>query len=104
MQILEFNADGQQLEIVNNFSETKIIRGSQNYLKCKFHFSSNVDKSSKHIVVFKRGKDEYAVLLGEGNMCLVPNELSNHQIFKVRLVTVGPDYQTQTNQITVRQE
>lgn len=102
MRILTFDITGQNLVKTGDFSN--IIRGTKGYLKCRFNFTGNDWNRCKAVAVFSRLKDEYPVPIGPDRTCIVPDELTDYPIFKLKVVGAKKDYRIATNTVLIEQE
>ena len=103
MRTLSFKINGQNLEKIGDFSG--IIRGSKRYLKCSFELVDKEWLTMTRIAVFEWGNTEYPVLLKSDNTCLVPDEVTDHSCFKVKMVGIsGGSKKNVTNKEVVLQE
>lgn len=86
MRILDFKIKNQRLSKNGDFSN--IVRGTKNYLKCRFDMEDADWFGVRKIAVFENGGEECAVALERDNTCEVPNEVTDKSYFKVKLVGV----------------
>ena len=86
MRILDFKIKNQRLSKNGDFSN--IVRGTKNYLKCRFELADADWFGVRKIAVFENGGEESAVELERDNTCEVPNEVTDKSYFKLKLVGV----------------
>lgn len=102
MRELDFLVEGQRLTKNGDFSG--IVKGSQQYLKCKFEFKGDEWRRYRIAAVFYKGKEDYAVPLELDGTCFVPDELSDVKCIKVKLIGVRKLGRIITNIELIEQE
>jgi hypothetical protein len=103
LRTLEFKVDGQLLEKDPKCDFHNIVAGSKNYLIAHFTFSDDW-KGCIKVASFWRGNEEHAVLLTEGDCCLIPAEALTGTTFAVTLIGKNSNLEIPTNRVIVRQE
>jgi hypothetical protein len=103
LRTLEFKIEQQQLIKDPTCDFSNIVAGSKNYLKAHFTFSSDWDGCLK-AASFWRGEEEYAVLLSEGDDCMIPPEALVGATFAVTVLGKKDKLEIPTNRVIVRQE
>lgn len=103
MRTLEFKIKQQQLTKDPACDFSNIVAGSKNYLRAHFTFSDDWGGCLK-AASFWRGEEEYAVLLDEGDACMIPPEALVGMTFAVTVLGKNGKLEIPTNRVTVRQE
>lgn len=99
MRTLQFKVAGQELSKDGDFSG--LVAGTRGYLQTAYNFDSEWDGCRKAAVFVRYGK-EYPVPI-VNNRCEVPEEVTEHERWKVYLVGVKDGYRITTNEVEVRQ-
>lgn len=104
MRTLKFKIKDQRLSKDGDFS--LIVKGTKNYLRCLFTFDDPNWNGLRKIAVFENRKNgESAVFLERDNSCNVPNEVTDENYFKVKVVGAnGSTQQIITNKILISQK
>lgn len=97
---LNFEVNGQSLKWLNN--DAHLVKGSRKFLKCVFE-SSNELKEYRKIARFKARNDEEYMPILDGK-CIVPDNISDHRMFHVSVISIKDDQFIPTNEVTIRQE
>ena len=105
MRVLPFKISNQQ--IVKNGDFTHIIKGTKNYLQCKFEFENSEDWYGCTIIAaFENQRKECAVVVSNELTCMVPNEMTDSKYFKMKLIGVRDSKRINinTNRVLISQE
>lgn len=104
MRYLAFNVDNQVITKDENCDFSNIIKGSHNYLACKFNFSEEWDGYDKIIeFVTKSGSKFFS--LKDTEAVIVPDEATNEWYFKIKLYAVrNNEVIFPTNTVLVKQK
>lgn len=103
MRTLEFKVDGQRLKKQSDCDFSGLVAGSEGYLKAKFTFSDEW-LGCKKAASFWIEDQEYAVLLGSDDSCIIPAAALTSDTFKVSVTGAKNGYTIPTNKTKVRQE
>ena len=102
MRTLYFEINGQTLRKIDNFSG--IIKGSKQYLKCRFAVKDPEWTGIGIVAVFENNNGSYAVAGQKDGSCMVPDEVTDGSYFKVSVVGVsGKNKKITTNKELVNQ-
>lgn len=102
MRLLKFNVNTQLIQKDPDCDFEHIVAGTQNYLRAQFTFSPEWHDCLL-VASFWRGKDEYAVLIKDGE-CDIPSEVLNGPTFRVSVTGQRGHFRITTNKVLVRQE
>lgn len=103
-RILVFDVDRQRLTKSRYCDFSNIVSGTIGYLKAQFYFSQSDWESCAKVASFLVEDQEYAAILDDNNMCVIPKEALTGKIFKVKVTGQKPGYRITTNETKVRQE
>lgn len=104
MRDLIFNVNSQRLSKNPRSNFENIIIGSSNYLRCVFVFDYTWNGFKKVAVFFDvENKKEFPVLI-KNSSCMVPDEVSNKEIFGFYLVGKKDNQKVKTSSIEIEQE
>ena len=99
MRTLQFSVSGQKLSTAGDHSG--LIAGTRGYLQTAYNFDSEWDGCRK-AAVFSRYDKEYPVPIVNGK-CVVPDEITGYNRWKVYLVEEKAGYRITTNEVEVYQ-
>lgn len=101
MKDINFIVNGMALLKVKS---EKIAKGSKRYLRCCFDMQGHDWEGCRTIASFTdvTGKEIEAVML-EDNSCMVPDSVTDLDMFKVKLIGVSGKIQFVTNSVIVTQ-
>ena len=97
VRTIKFNVNQQRIKNVNSVGF--IYKGTDNYLRLEFNFNSDWDGCKKAISF---GSKELAMLLEDGNTCVVPKEAFDETKLTFYLVGKKKDYRIQTQEFVIR--
>ena len=105
MRTLRFRVSGQELTRAPGCDFSNIIAGTSGYLQVAFEFGPDWDDTVRVAAFYPRLQDrEVATLIRDGS-CIVPDEITPCNEFKIGVVGQRENGQRiTTNLITIRQE
>lgn len=104
MRLLKFNVSGQEIVKAPGCDFTDIVAGTSNYLVAVFDFDKDwADKTKIAAFYSYPDQKEHAVLI-RNNVCMIPPEATDCDLFKVGVVGSKDGQRITTNLITVMQE
>lgn len=103
-RVLEFEVKRQRIVKKSDCDFSGIVAGTAGYLKAKFYFSPDDWGGCRKAASFWNDGQEYAKLLDDNDMCVIPGEALTNRKFKVSVTGKKVGYQIVTNKATVRQE
>ena len=104
MRTLKFKVDGQVITQDPSCDFSRLVPGSEKYIKAEFTFSSdwaNRVKVARFWSVFGREYEPQA--LAGGTSCLIPAEALKKRIFKVQVMGKDGKSKILTNKVEVTQ-
>ena len=102
MRLLKFKVDAQHIQKDPDCDFNNIVAGTKDYLRAQFTFSPEW-QNCVLVASFWRGKDEYAVLIENGE-CVIPADALVGPTFRVSVIGQRGYYRITTNKVLVRQE
>lgn len=102
MRTLHFIISGQDLSKSGDFFN--IVRGTKGYLRCQFAFGGTDWIGCKAVAIFEAKKKEYPVVIDRNGSCMIPNQVTDYDIIKLRIVGAKNNYRITTNKILISQE
>lgn len=98
MFIIDFKVSGQSLERVTNI---KPVKGSKDYVCCRFDFSDDWD-DFKAVAVFSVGRKSKTVMITHGE-CKIPDEFTDNSTIKIELFGKNLRTKITTNKTLIEQ-
>lgn len=96
---LKFIVNGQLLKLIN---PTSLVKGSRNYLKCRFTFSEDLKDYRKVAKFTARNVEEYMPIIDE--LCSIPDNITSFRKFHISVLCMKDTQYIPTNEVTIRQE
>lgn len=103
MRLLKFNVNGQNLSKSSICDFNGIQKGSKNYLKMAFLFSSDWIGCAIAATFWSYDKELCAVPIKNG-MCKVPDEVTDKRRITISLSGKRGSYKITTNRLIINQE
>ncbi|MCC8151985.1 MAG: hypothetical protein LIO96_11170 [Lachnospiraceae bacterium] len=104
MRILEFNVSAQRLSKKSVNSFLRIVRGSKQYLQAKFNFSDDWSGMAKVAEFCPKTSSETFSVLIKDDICMVPDEVTDDNVWYIRLVGKKGETYICTNELKIKQE
>lgn len=102
MNTIKLSVSGQVLSRINRMQH--IVAGSKGYLRCSFEFDESWNALAKAAAFYGDDGTEHAAAIENGT-CSVPDEVTDSQSFKVRVIGAGGKaVRVSTNCVTIDQE
>ena len=102
MRILDFAINGQNLRRKGDFSG--IVRGSKNYLRCRFNFEGSDWNGCKVAALFESNETVFPTTIDSNRTCTIPDEITDLSTFKIKIIGRKDNYQIVTNNLIICQE
>lgn len=108
MKDLHFDVNGQRLIKANEEDFKHIVAKSKGYLRCMFSFDDEWAGTKKAVLFttstrFKSDVEQDLVKV-DNVSCMVPDSVTDSNVFYVRIFGKRPGFMIQTNWIMIEQE
>ena len=104
MRTLKFIVDGQEIQQDPSWDFSRLVPGSEKYIKAEFSFSPEWKKRVKVARFFSAlGREYEPQALMDGRTCLIPSEALKKRVFKVQVMGKEDKSKILTNKVEVKQ-
>lgn len=101
MKTLKFIVKNQKIS-KDGTCDFKVIKGTENFIQCRFSFDSSWDGFEKVVLFMSKGITDYVKLVD--NKAALPYSMSNKPYYYVRVIGSNGKAKILTNRIMVKQE
>lgn len=105
MRTLNFIVEGQTIRQDPDCDFTNLIPGSSGYLRAKFKFSNEWDKTTRVVAFYSNlGREYLPQVLANDMSCVIPPEALRKSVFKVQVIGRKNELMLRTNRVVVHQK
>lgn len=105
MRTLNFIVEGQTIRPDPDCDFSNLVPGTAGYLRAKFQFSSEWDRTTRVAAFYSNlGREYPPQKLDHTLSCVIPAEALQKSIFKVQVMGSKNDLKLQTNKVIVHQK
>lgn len=104
MRTLRFIVNDQIIKQDETCDFSDIVSGTKGYLKAEFIFSPKWIGCAKVAAFYSPMGTEYQPQILNGNTCIIPEEATKRNTFKIQILGKKRDFTITTNKLEVRQD
>lgn len=104
MKTLKFNVNRQNIVLDPSCNTDELVPGTTGYVEAVFTFSREWDGCVKVAAFYSNlGKEFGACVLKNGEVCEIPTEALQKDIFKIKVLGRKGDFNICTNKVAIHQ-